>query len=106
AADLGFKPHVGDYGGPLVCINRIGLAHRAPGDDRVEPGDLLILDHGLEHEGYYSDIARTIYFPRAGETSAPAAENAAFASAKMAIDAAFAAMRPGVKCHDVDAVSR
>lgn len=106
AAELGFAPHLGDYGGPLVCINRVGLAHRSPGDDRVEDGDLLILDHGLAHQGYFSDIARTIYFPQAGETVAPAAELAAFASAKQAIEAAFAAMRPGVAGHEVDAAAR
>ena len=106
AAGLGFAPHMGDYGGPLVCINRIGLAHRSPGDDRVEAGDLLILDHGLEHEGYYSDIARTIYFPRPGESTAPEAELKAFASAKSAIEAAFDAIAPGVKGHEVDAAAR
>ena len=106
ASDLGLAPHLGDYGGPLVCINRVGLAHRSPGDDVVEPGDLLILDHGLAYEGYHSDIARTIYFPREGETEAPAAEHAAFASAKQAIEAAFEAMRPGVKGYEVDAAAR
>ena len=50
----------------------------------------------LAWQGYHSDLARTIYVPRAGETEAPEAERAAFASAKEAIDAAFAAMRPGV----------
>ena len=72
AAQLGFGVHLGDYGGALVCINRVGLAHRAPGDDALEPGDLLILDHALEHQGYHSDLARTVYVPRAGEREAPA----------------------------------
>ena len=106
AAELGFGVHLGDYGGPLVCINRIGLAHRAPGDDRLEPGDLLILDHALEHLGYHSDLARTIYLPREGETAPPEAERAAFASAKEAIEAAFAALRPGALGHEVDAAAR
>ena len=106
AAELGFGVHLGDYGGPLVCINRVGLAHRAPGDDRLEPGDLLILDHALEHEGYHSDLARTIYVPRDGETEPPEAERAAFASAKQAIEAAFAALKPGVPGHEVDAAAR
>ncbi len=106
AAELGFGVHLGDYGGPLVCINRVGLAHRAPGDDVLEPGDLLILDHGLEHEGYYSDIARTIYLPRDGEQEPPAAEAAAFASARQAIEAAFAALRPGVAGWQVDEAAR
>jgi Xaa-Pro aminopeptidase len=106
AAELGFGVHLGDYGGPLVCINRVGLAHRAPGDDRLEPGDLLILDHALEHEGYHSDLARTIYVPREGETEPPEAERAAFASAKEAIEAAFEALRPGARGHEVDAAAR
>ncbi len=106
AAELGFGVHLGDYGGPLVCINRVGLAHRAPGDDVLEPGDLLILDHALEHRGYHSDLARTIYVPRDGETRPPAAERAAFASARQAIEAAFAALRPGVAGWQVDAAAR
>jgi len=106
AAELGFGVHLGDYGGPLVCINRIGLAHRSPGDDRLEPGDLLILDHGLEHQGYHSDIARTVYVPREGETQPPEDALRAFASAKQAIEAAFAAIRPGVKGWEVDKAAR
>ncbi len=106
AAELGFGVHLGDYGGPLVCINRVGLAHRAPGDDELEAGDLLILDHGLEHQGYHSDLARTIYIAREGEAEPPAPEAAAFSSAKQAIEAAFAALRPGVKGHEVDAAAR
>lgn len=106
AAEQSFGVHFGDYGGPLVCINRIGLAHRAPGDDRLEAGDLLILDHALEHRGYHSDLARTIYVPREGEAEPPEAERAAFASAKQAIEAAFDALRPGVLGHEVDAVAR
>lgn len=106
AADEGYGVHVGDYGGPLVCINRVGLAHRAPGDDRLRAGDLLILDHGLEWQGYHSDLARTIYVPRDGQDEAPAAERAAFASAKEAIEVAFAALWPGARGFEVDAVAR
>lgn len=106
AAEMGFGVHLGDYGGPLVCINRVGLAHRSPGDDVLEAGDLLILDHALEHRGYHSDLARTIYVPRAGEREAPAAERGAFASAFEAIGAAFAVLRPGVLGHEVDAAAR
>lgn len=106
AAELGFGVHLGDYGGPLVCINRVGLAHRAPGNDRLEPGDLLILDHALECQGYHSDLARTLYVPREGETRPPDDALRAFASAKQAIEAAFAAMRPGVKGFEVDRAAR
>lgn len=106
AAGLGLGVHMGEYGGPLVLINRVGMSHRAPTDERLRPGDLLILDVCLEHEGYYSDLARTLYVPHEGESEAPAAERAAFASAKQAIEAAFEAIRPGVKGHEVDAAAR
>ena len=106
AADLKLEPYLGDYGGPLVCINRVGLAHRAPGDDRVEPGDLLILDHGLAYKKYYSDIARTIYFKRDDETTAPDKVLHAFQSAYDAITAAFEAVKPGIEGWVVDAAAR
>ena len=106
ADDLGFEMERGDYGGALVCINRIGLAHRAPGDDRVEGGDLVILDHGLYYEGYCSDLARTIYFRREGERDAPEAEQHAFRSAYDAITKAFQEVKPGMAGWKVDKVAR
>lgn len=106
AQDLGYGVHLGDYGGPLVCINRVGLAHRAPGNDCVEEGDLLILDHGLECRGYYSDLARTIYFRRANESEAPAEEMHAFQSAYDAITAAFEQLQPGKEGWEIDWAAR
>lgn len=106
AADMGVDMERGDYGGALVCINRVGLAHRAPGDDRVQAGDLVIFDHGLRVEGYCSDIARTIYFCREDESGAPTAEKRAFQSAYDAISHAFNAIKPGVQGWQVDQVAR
>ena len=106
ADELGFQMELGDYGGALVCINRVGLAHRAPGDDRVEAGDLVILDHGLYHQGYCSDLARTIYFRKEGESKAPEAVRRAFQSAFDAITKAFEAIKPGLFGWQVDKVAR
>lgn len=106
AADLGLDMYLGDYGGPLVLITRAGIAHRGPGDDRLEPGDTLILDHGLGHEGYYSDVARTFYVRRPGETQAPAPVRDVFAAVYAAISAAFEAIAPGRYGHEVDAAAR
>ncbi|MEM7736461.1 MAG: M24 family metallopeptidase [Deinococcota bacterium] len=106
AADMGFDMELGDYGGALVCINRVGLAHRAPGDDRVQGGDLVILDHGLYFEGYCSDLARTIYFRKPDEEDAPEAERHAFQSAFDAISNAFDAVKPGLEGWQVDEVAR
>ena len=106
AAELGFEMELGDYGGALVCINRVGLAHRAPGADRVEEGDLVILDHGLYYQGYCSDLARTIYFRRVGESKPPEAERRAFQSAFDAITKAFEAVKPGLHGWQIDKVAR
>ena len=106
AAELGTTPYLGGHGGPLVCLNRVGLAHRAPTDQAVEPGDLLILDTGLGVDGYFSDIARTCYVRAPGEDHAPSAVQAVFHAIHGAIDAAFAALKPGVQGHVVDAAAR
>lgn len=106
ASDLGLDPYLGDYGGPLVLINRAGLAHRGPGDDRLQAGDILILDHGLACEGYYSDVARTIYVRGPDETSAPGEVVSAFQSVHQAITAAFDAIAPGRAGWEVDAAAR
>lgn len=78
-----------------MLINRVGMSHRAPTDTAIEPGDLLILDTALETEGYYSDIARTIYFLKDGEHEPPEREQRVFQAIYGAIDAAFAALKPG-----------
>jgi Xaa-Pro aminopeptidase len=106
AAEIGLEPERGDYGGPLVLINRAGMAHRAPGDDRLEEGDLLILDGGLVCEGYVSDVARTIYVRREHEDTAPEPEARAFQSVYDAITAAFDTIRPGRQGWQVDAAAR
>lgn len=106
AAELGASPYLGGHGGPLVCINRVRLAHRAPTDEALRPGDLLILDTGLAVEGYFSDIARTLYVRQPGEDQAPAELQAVFQSIYAAIDAAFAALQPGVRGVEVDAAAR
>ncbi|MBB6097080.1 Xaa-Pro aminopeptidase [Deinobacterium chartae] len=106
AADLGVTPYLGGHDGPLVCINRVGLAHRGPTDTPLEPGDLLILDTGMATNGYYSDIARTLYVRGPGESDAPAELRAVFAGIYAAISAAAEALRPGTKGFEVDAVAR
>lgn len=106
SAGLGVPYRPSEFGGPLVLINRVGMSHRAPTDQTVQPGDLLILDTALEYQGYFSDIARTTYFLRDGETSPPQKEQQVFQAIYGAIDAAFTALRPGVKGHEVDAAAR
>ena len=89
---------------PIVMKERI--AHRPPGEAIVAAGDLLIMDFAVEYEGYVSDIARTVYFLKPGETKAPAPIQAAFDAAHAAITAAGNTLKPGVQGYKVDLVAR
>ena len=71
AAELGTTPDLGDFGGPLVLINRVGMSHRAPTDAAVEPGDLLILDTALETEGLLLRYCPHDLFPQRRRTRSP-----------------------------------
>ena len=106
AAELGAPPEPGDFGGPLVLINRVGMSHRGPTDEAIRPGDLLIMDTALGVEGYFSDIARTVYFLKDGELSPPEPEAHVFRAIYGAIGAAFDALKPGVAGFEVDAAAR
>lgn len=89
---------------PIVMKERI--AHRPPGEAIVAPGDLVIMDFSVDVEGYVSDIARTVYFLKPGETKAPAHIQEAFDAAHAAITAAGEALKPGVQGYEVDLVAR
>jgi Xaa-Pro aminopeptidase len=81
--------------------------HAAPRDDiLVAPGHLVHVDLGVRREGYCSDIQRMWYVRRPGESAPPAEIERAFAVVLQAIDAGAAALRPGVRGFEVDAVAR
>ena len=93
--------------GPIVGFGGPGYTtHREPGDRRAAPGDQLMVDFGVEFEGYCSDISRTFYFLRPGESEPPAALRRLFDAHRAAINAALGVMRPGVLGWQVDAVAR
>lgn len=94
------------YDPPLVCTVRNGLAHRKPGDHKTIPGDIVIIDFSLKYKDYVSDIARTVYLLKPGETEAPEEIRRAFQTAIEAISTAIEFIRPGVKGYEVDAIAR
>lgn len=93
-----------DLSMPIVMKERI--SHREPGMAVIEPGDFLIMDFGVDYNGYCSDISRTIYFLKEGETDAPERFKDIFDAAYNAISAAFDAAKPGVEGWTVDAAAR
>jgi Xaa-Pro aminopeptidase len=81
--------------------------HAAPRSDLfVAPGHLVHIDLGVSQEGYCSDIQRMWYVRRPGEGAPPPEVQHAFRTVLQAIDAGAAALRPGVRGWEVDAVAR
>jgi Xaa-Pro aminopeptidase len=81
-------------------------AHTGPTDRRMEAGHLMNVDFGMRVEGFCSDLQRTWYCVRPGETEPPAAVTKGFQAVRDAIQHAARFLRPGVKGHEVDAVAR
>ena len=81
---------------------RSSLPHGVPGGKRLERGDIVLIDCGCLHNSYCSDLTRTFVFDRI-----PGAWfQEIYALTLSAQLAALAAVRPGVKCVEVDAVAR
>ena len=90
----------------LPIVLKENIAHRGPGDAVINEGDLVIFDFSVEVDGYVSDIARTVYFLKEGETDPPEPIKAAFSAVHEAITRAASMMKPGVKGYEVDGASR
>jgi Xaa-Pro aminopeptidase len=81
-------------------------AHTGPTDRRMEPGHLMNVDFGMRVEGFVSDLQRTWYCLRPGESEPPAIVMKGFEAVRDAVHEAAAFLRPGVRGHEVDAVAR
>jgi len=88
--------------GPL----RAPMGHSYPGDTALAPGHLVHVDMGIQRDGYASDLQRTWYWLRDGESDAPEPVRRAFEATRGALDAGMAELRPGNPGHQVDAASR
>ncbi len=82
------------------------VGHAAPGDIVLAPGHLVHIDFGIRQDAYCSDIQRVIYLPRPGEVEPPEPVCRGFAVVRAAVEAAVAAMRPGVTGLEVDGAAR
>lgn len=89
---------------PIIMKDRI--SHRGPSDSVIQPGDFLIMDFGVDYQGYVADIARTAYFLREGEERAPRQMEESFQAAYEAITLAKEAVKPGARGVDIDGVAR
>jgi Xaa-Pro aminopeptidase len=78
--------------------------HSHATDKVIMPGDVIQIDFGIKlHNRWVSDIQRFAYVLKEGELKAPTDIQHYWDSAKAGGQAAFKAMKPGVKGIDVDA---
>lgn len=99
ARELGAE---GDSFEPLICFGA-GCAepHHATGEARLEAGQTVILDVGLKHRSYCSDMTRTVCAGKADEET-----KRVYDLVKKANEAGRAAVRPGVPLCEVDKAAR
>lgn len=96
---------LGADNGSSFCAVQFGQAsaypHGLPGEQALEDGQIVLIDTGCQVQGYNSDITRTYVF---GEASPE--QRRIWDLEKKAQAAAFAAVKPGVPCEEIDAVAR
>lgn len=87
---------------PMLLNLRGGMSHRGPMAVKTLPGDVLILDFFCWYKGFSSDVSRTFYALRKGETEAPAEVMKYFDFVNGNIDLVLEALRPGVRGYEIN----
>jgi D-alanyl-D-alanine dipeptidase len=75
--------------------------HHEAGDRTIEQGDMVVLDFGGIMDGYGSDTTRTVHVGEATDE-----EHEVYETVKLAQQAAFEAVAPGVPCQEIDRAAR
>lgn len=81
-------------------------AHSGPTDKVLEPGHVFNTDFGVVYEKYCSDLQRTWYILKDGETEPPEEVMKGFNTIVTSIQMAFEALKPGVRGFDIDKTAR
>ncbi|MGD8245332.1 MAG: Xaa-Pro peptidase family protein [Anaerolineae bacterium] len=95
-----------DYCPAITAGPESSVGHAMPGDTIVQRGHLLQADFGVEKDGFVSDLQRTWYLLKEGETAPPAAVLEAWEAARTALEAGRQALRPGARGWEVDRAAR
>lgn len=82
------------------------VGHSGPTTLVTQPGHILHFDFGVCQNDYSSDLQRVVYFLKPDETHPPEPVRRGFSTVLAAVQAAFAAIRPGVTGVEVDAAAR
>jgi len=104
----GIAPAWSSAGCPIVTTSPKSMGGHgvASAELSIEPGRIFHIDVGVRQEGYCSDLQRSWYVPKPGETTVPDDVTRAFDAVRAAVDAAFAALKPGVEAWRVDEAAR
>ena len=87
---------------PIVAAGvRGAMPHATPGENKLAVGDFITMDFGAVWQGYCSDITRTVALGRVDEK-----QRSVYNLVLAAQQAALAAVAPGKKGCEVDAVAR
>ena len=78
--------------------------HGVPGDRTLQKNEWVLFDLGTMHNGYASDMTRTIFFGEEIEKDSHHQE--IFNIVKTAHDLAIQAVKPGMKASEIDAIAR
>jgi Xaa-Pro aminopeptidase len=81
------------------------VGHSSPSELRIERGQLLHVDFGVNRDDYCSDLQRVWYLAD-GEAEIPAEIETAWQALWSAVDAGVAALKPGAVGWQVDAAAR
>ena len=96
-----------DHGHELVGFTIVGSGpssaspHHDSGDRTIQQGDAVVMDFGGVAGGYWSDITRTVFV---GDPTDEQRE--VYDLVREAQEVAFATVRPGVPCEEVDRAAR
>ena len=102
---------VGPAWDPIMCPSvftgpETAGAHFGPTDRKTEKGHIINMDFGVKKDGYCSDMQRTWYFLRDGETTAPANVQKGFDVLRDSIQIAAKAIQPGKAGWEIDKAAR
>ena len=93
---------LGFGGGAMVIVGKYSaLPHGSIAPQKIQEGDIVLIDGGTSCEGYASDISRTIVVGKPTQRQIDV-----WNLEKQAQDAAFAAIQIGAPCEVVDAAAR
>lgn len=81
-------------------------AHSGPTDKKIEKGHVINMDFGINYKGYCSDLQRTWYVLKDGETVAPEPVKKGFQIIVNSIQMAKEAIKPGKQGCEIDDVAR